>query len=77
MVSSMTFDEVAETYSRHRALQGKAVGPADARAELAEFLGVADELDEPTISTDVRIILVSADLLHQVSRNRRRQRTPG
>jgi hypothetical protein len=67
MVSSMTFDEVATTYSRQRALHGIADEAADARAELAEFLGLGDDPDEPVISTDVRVILVSADFGREIT----------
>jgi hypothetical protein len=67
MVSSMTFDEVAATYSRHRALHGIGGELADARAELAEFLGLGDDADEAVISTNVRIILVSADFGREIT----------
>lgn len=67
MVSSMTFDEVATTYSRHRGLHGGPDEAADARAELAEFLGLGEDPNEASISTDVRIILVSADFGREIT----------
>lgn len=39
----------------------------DADAELAEFLGLVDDPDEAAISTDVRIILVSADFGREIT----------
>jgi len=59
MVSSMDFGDVVAAYDRHLAK----IAPdtdRDARAELAAFIDTS-EADEPTISTDVRIVLVSAD----------------
>ncbi len=59
MVSSMAFDDVVAAYatylSRHRPGED-----ANARAELSTFLGATDG-DEPVISSEVRIVLVSAD----------------
>jgi hypothetical protein len=66
MVSSMTFDEVATGYSRHRALHA-ADKTVDPRAEMADFLGLGQDLDEAAISTDVRIILVSADFGREIT----------
>jgi len=67
MVSSMTFDEVATAHSRHRALHGAADKTVDPRAEMAEFLGLGQDLGEAAISTDVRIILVSADFGREIT----------
>ncbi|HCT78547.1 MAG TPA: hypothetical protein DGG94_13985 [Micromonosporaceae bacterium] len=67
MVSAMTFDEVAATYQRHRALFSGGNELTDARAELADFLGLGEDPDEATISTDVRIILVSADFGREIT----------
>jgi hypothetical protein len=67
MVSSMTFDEVATTYGRHRATHDSADRAVDARTELAEFLSLGEEADEAAISTDVRIILVSADFGREIT----------
>lgn len=58
MVSSMDFSDVVAAYERHLAR----VAPGaerDARAELTAFIDTDEE--ELTISTDVRIVLVSAD----------------
>jgi hypothetical protein len=58
MVSSMDFGDVVAAYERHLAK----VAPdadRDARAELTAFIDTEEE--EPTISTDVRIMLVAAD----------------
>lgn len=59
MVSSMSFDDIASAFSAHvrRQRPGEEI---NTRAELEAFLGVADE-EEPVISSEVRIILVSAD----------------
>ena len=38
-----------------------------ARAELAAFLDVVEGAEEPVISTDVRIILVSADFGREIT----------
>jgi hypothetical protein len=59
MVSSMAFEDVASAFATHlsRSMPGEDV---NARVELSAFLGVADG-DEPVISSEVRIILVSAD----------------
>jgi hypothetical protein len=60
MVSSMDFNDVANAYEAHLA---KTVpdGTLDARAELSSFIDSGEEDEQPTISTDVRILLVSAD----------------
>jgi hypothetical protein len=58
MVSSMDFGDIAAAYERHLAK----VAPdadRDARAELTAFIDTEEE--EPTISTEVRIVLVAAD----------------
>lgn len=65
MVSSMGFPEVLEAYSAYRAKQGGE--DADPRAELEAFLDDTEEGEEPTISTDVRIILVSADFGREIT----------
>jgi hypothetical protein len=59
MVSSMDFSDVVAAYERHL---GKVAPDAgrDARVELTAFIDAAEE-EEPTISTDVRIVLVSAE----------------
>lgn len=58
MVSAMSFDEVVDTYAKHVALH-RPDETVDARAEIIEFL--SDDVSEPTIASDVRILLVSAD----------------
>jgi hypothetical protein len=67
MVSSMTFDEVAATYEahckKHSHLSEQDTYP---RATLVDFLGAAAG-DEPVISTDVRILLVSADFGREIT----------
>lgn len=66
MVSSMGFGEVAEAFGAHRAKQGHGED-GSARVELAAFLDVGDDAEEPVISTDVRIILVSADFGREIT----------
>ena len=66
MVSSMGFAEVAAAYAAYcaRRRPGEEV---DARAELIAFLDAPDGEDEPVISTDVRIVLVSADFGREIT----------
>ena len=66
MVSSMGFAEVAAAYATHcaRHRPGEAV---DARAELAAFLDAGDGEEDPVVSTDVRIVLVSADFGREIT----------
>ena len=59
MVSSMDFGDVVAAYERHLAKTAPERG-RDAHAELTAFIDTTEE-DQPTISTDVRIVLVSAD----------------
>lgn len=66
MVSSMGFPEVAATYARH-CTKYRPDEEIDARAELARFLEVADGDEEPAISTNVRIVLVSADFGREIT----------
>jgi hypothetical protein len=66
MVSSMGFPEVAAAYARHWA-KFRPDEEIDARAALVTFLKVADDEEEPAISTDVRIILVSADFGREIT----------
>jgi len=66
MVSSMGFSEVAEAFAAHRAKHGHA-DDGTARPELAAFLDAGDGAEEPVISTDVRIILVSADFGREIT----------
>jgi hypothetical protein len=59
MVSSMNFGDVAAVYEQHLAKTAPD-SDLDARDELVAFIDTGDE-DEPAISTDVRIVLVSAE----------------
>jgi hypothetical protein len=65
MVSSMGFDEVVEAYTGHCA-KVRPQEEVDAHAELEEFLDVGDD-NEAVISTDVRIILVSANFGREIT----------
>jgi hypothetical protein len=72
MVSSMGFEEVVGAYAAHRArqrLDAKVDVWTEALAsqELATFLDAGDSDDAPVISTDVRIILVSADFGREIT----------
>src|SRR5690606_7668255 len=66
MISSLDFTDVVEAYARHcaRLRPGEDI---DARAELTNFLDQADDDDEPVISSDVRIVLVSADFGREIT----------
>jgi hypothetical protein len=66
MVSSMGFTEVADAYAAHRA-KHRPDEETSARAELAAFLDVGDVAEEPVISTDVRVVLVSADFGREIT----------
>ena len=66
MVSSMGFEDVLSTYTAHRSTD-LPENDVDPRAELEEFLGLEDAGDEPVISSDVRIILVSADFGREIT----------
>lgn len=58
MVSSMDFADVVAAYEQHLAKTAPEAN-LDARDELAAFIDASEE--EPAISTDVRIVLVSAE----------------
>jgi hypothetical protein len=58
MIAAMSFEEVVSTYEAHLA-RVDPDGDADARGKLLSWLDVAGEA--PAISSDVRIVLVSAD----------------
>lgn len=66
MVSSMGFDEVLRALSAHRAKHPSA-DAMDPRIELVTFLGTTEDEDEPVISSDVRIVLVSADFGREIT----------
>ncbi|HEY8303960.1 MAG TPA: hypothetical protein VIG42_05150, partial [Solirubrobacteraceae bacterium] len=59
MVSSMDLGDVVTAYEQHLA-NTEPDTALDARAELTAFLDTGEE-EEPTISTDVRIVLVAAE----------------
>jgi hypothetical protein len=59
MVSSMDFEDVVSAYEAHLARTSLESG-TDARAALTALLE-GEGTEEPTISTEVRIVLVSAD----------------
>jgi len=60
MVSSMDFNDVVNAYEAHLAKTAPET-TFDARAELTSFIDMGEGDEEPTISTEVRIVLVSAD----------------
>lgn len=60
MVSAMSFDEVVTAYEDHLA-RVRPDEEVDARAELLAWLDLGDSDESPIISSDVRILLVSAD----------------
>lgn len=66
MVSSHGFADVAEAYATHCA-KHRPDEDVDARAELIRFLGLADDGEEPVISSDVRIMLVAADFGREIT----------
>jgi hypothetical protein len=66
MVSSMRFEEVAATYAAHVA-KHRLEEEVDARAELLAWLDAGDGEDEAPISSDVRIVLVSADFGREIT----------
>jgi hypothetical protein len=65
MVSSMGYEEVEAAYVAHCAKQGGHM--VDPQAELLGFLAGGAEDDTPVISSDVRIILVSADFGREIT----------
>lgn len=64
MVSPMVFDDIATAYEKFLA-QMEPDHSRDARQELVSFLGQDEE--EPEISSDVRIILVSGDFGREIT----------
>jgi hypothetical protein len=67
MVSSMGFEDVVRVLAAHRAKYPAADGGLDPRAEVRAFLDAADTDEDPVISTDVRIVLVSADFGREIT----------
>jgi hypothetical protein len=59
MVSSMDFEDVVRAYAAHQAKLRPELDD-DARASVVAFLGGGDD-EEPVISSEVRIVLISAD----------------
>jgi len=66
MVSSMQLEEVTTAYAAHVA-KHRPDEEVDARAELLDWLVSTDDEAEPAISTDVRIVLVSADFGREIT----------
>lgn len=66
MVSSMRFEEVVATYTAHVA-KHRSNEDVDARAEMMAWLDASDGEDEVAISSDVRIVLVSADFGREIT----------
>jgi hypothetical protein len=66
MVSSMSFEDVLTAYTAYRSthLHQEDVDP---RSELEAFLELGDSGDEPVISSDVRIILVSGNFGREIT----------
>lgn len=60
MVSAMSFDEVVAAFEVHLS-KVRPDSDLDARTELISWLDLSDSDDAPIISSDVRILLVSAD----------------
>ncbi|MFZ7087662.1 hypothetical protein [Curtobacterium sp. RRHDQ10] len=65
MVSSMTFDEVVEAHTAHHSRFDASITATRSRELIAEFLESSD--GEIALSTDVRIILVSADFGREIT----------
>ena len=66
MVSSMGFSEVLEAYQTHCA-KHRPQEEIDPRDELESFLDSVDGDEAPVISTEVRIMLVSADFGREIT----------
>lgn len=66
MVSAMRFEEVVATYTAHLA-KHRPGGDIDARSKLLDWLVVTNGEDEAPISSDVRIVLVSADFGREIT----------
>lgn len=65
MVRTMTLSRLAEVYERHLELNPPADGrDLDARERLVEWL---DDDEEPTLATEVAIVLVSADFGREIT----------
>ncbi len=66
MISSMEFSEVLEAYTAHCA-KNRPTEEMEPRAELESFLEAVEVAEDPVISTDVRILLVSADFGREIT----------
>src|SRR5438445_4728399 len=66
MVASMGFDEALRVFAGHR-VKHPVEHETDPRLELLDFLDAGDDEEEPVISSDVRIILVSADFGREIT----------
>lgn len=66
MVSSMGFADVLEAFAVH-CLKNRSHEDVDPRAELENFLQSGALGEEPVISNDVRIVLVSADFGREIT----------
>lgn len=64
MVSTMTFNQAVDVFSRYLSQIGK--NDTDARTELLDFLGW-DEPDEDAFAQDVRIVLASAEFSRELT----------
>jgi hypothetical protein len=60
MVSSMDFNDAVNAYEAHLGKMNPEAS-RDARLELTAFVDAGEEDEPPTISTDVRLVLVSAE----------------
>jgi hypothetical protein len=70
MIATLTFDEVAATYAATlKTDAGAALVPpgTDPRADLLDFLGALDDEEAPTLSSEVRIVLASADFSRELT----------
>lgn len=65
MVASIGLDELVEAHAAYLAHQPGSEG-VDARAAIVKFLAPDDDTD-PTISSDVRIVLVSANFSREIT----------
>jgi len=63
MISTLTFDQIVETYERYLAKRGR---DEQARDEILSFLQW-EEPDEEQFANDVRIILVSAEFSKEIT----------
>lgn len=67
MLSTMTFSELCEVYSRYQRAAGESLGVEEAEAAIRAFLGWEDEGDEEGFNTDPQIVLVSGDFSKELT----------